>query len=100
MGSCEYLSRSGELEFESGLRQLVLALLTLSRGGCRSLGSQHAIQRREGKDIKKMQKNKQIILDKKMNGLHHGTSQQGKAIKPVEKEAWTLSFNLLRKCLA
>lgn len=51
MGSCEYLS--GELELESGFRQLVLALLTLSRGGCRSLGSQHAIQRREGKGIKK-----------------------------------------------
>lgn len=31
------LSRSGELELDSGLRQLVLALLTLPREGCRSL---------------------------------------------------------------
>lgn len=42
-----YLSRSGELELEPGLRQLVLALLTLSREGWRSLGTQHAIQWRK-----------------------------------------------------
>ena len=33
-----YLSLSGERDLESGLRQLALALLTLLRDGCRSLG--------------------------------------------------------------
>lgn len=39
-----YLSRSGECKLASGLKQLVLALLALSREGCRSLVPVHCIQ--------------------------------------------------------